>query len=395
MRLLFTPSEFPPGPGGIGTHAYELAQHLVKLGWEIVVITPQNYASQEEIKAFDVAQPFTIRRLPHLPVAALKAVYRWHVISGWVKKWKPEIYLASGDRTVYLGACIAQRHRLPWIAVEHGRIPAGWERRLKRWALQQASTVVCVSEYTRQQMNAIGIRPRMERVIPNGANAARFRALPSQEVNDFRAGLRMSRAKLLLSVGNVSERKGQDVVIRALPLILEKEPNTQYLIAGMPTREKDFRRLARRLGVADHVHFLGRVDTDSLILLLNCCDIFVMTSRHTVDEFEGFGIAVVEAALCGKPAVVTANSGLAEAIVDGETGLCVPEDDEFSTAQAILSLLKDEEQRQRIGEAARVRALVEQRWESRVGEYDALLRGLLRPTAVTSVRENSEAEHAF
>jgi phosphatidylinositol alpha-1,6-mannosyltransferase len=93
------------------------------------------------------------------------------------------------------------------------------------------------------------------------------------------------------------------VVIRALPHILKVAPKTHYLMAGLPTLKHELTELARKLGVAEHVHFLGRVDADSLVKYLNCCDVFVMTSRLTKDgDCEGFGIAVVEAALCGKPA---------------------------------------------------------------------------------------------
>ena len=75
---------------------------------------------------------------------------------------------------------------------------------------------------------------------------------------------------------------------------------------------------------------------------LNACDLFVMTSRNTADgDFEGYGIAVIEAALCGKPAVVSAGSGLGEAIVAGETGVLVREDDPPDTARAIAELLAD------------------------------------------------------
>jgi phosphatidylinositol alpha-1,6-mannosyltransferase len=154
--------------------------------------------------------------------------------------------------------------------------------------------------------------------------------------------------------------------------------DVHYLMAGLPTKEPEFGALARELGVAERVHFLGRVDTARLVRLLNVCDLFVMTSRHDAQgDFEGYGIAVVEAALCGRPAVVTGNSGLAEAIEDGTTGLCVPENDVDATAAAIQDLLRDPVRRRAMGAAARARALSEQTWDRRVGEYDDVLRALV------------------
>ena len=380
MRLLMLSSEFPPGPGGIGTHAYEVARHLTRTGWDVVVVTPQDYASEDEIEAFNARQPFVISRLRSLRFPPLKALYRWRESSRWMQEWRPHRLLATGDRAIWVAAALSRSSQVPWLAVGHGTefgVTDFWARRLIRWSFEQATSTVCVSRYTWDQMIASGIRPRGGKVIPNGADAERFEVLSEEEIRDFKAQMGLAQANILLTVGNVTERKGQDIVVRTLPAILAKAPNTHYLIAGLPTRQKELVNLATRLGVARHVHLLGRVDDASLVRLLNCCDLFVMTSRHTSDgDFEGYGIAVVEAALCGKPSVVSADSGLAEAISEGETGFGVRENDEVDTAHRILGLLLDDGRRLKMGEAARLRALNEQSWEKRVRDYNALLSGL-------------------
>jgi phosphatidylinositol alpha-1,6-mannosyltransferase len=165
------------------------------------------------------------------------------------------------------------------------------------------------------------------------------------------------------------------VVIRALPFVLERVPRTHYLIAGLPTKQLEYELLASDLGVAEHVHFLGRVGPEKLLRLLNACDVFVMTSRMTsTGDCEGYGIAVVEAALCGKPAVVSQGSGLSEAIVDGTTGLAVAQDDPVATAVAVVALLCDRDRCLDMGRAALRHALEEQTWDHRLGQYDSVLR---------------------
>jgi phosphatidylinositol alpha-1,6-mannosyltransferase len=194
--------------------------------------------------------------------------------------------------------------------------------------------------------------------------------------------LGLEDAQVLLTVGSVTERKGQDVVIRALPHILEQVPDAHYLIAGAPNKQLDFEQLAHSLGVGEHIHFLGQVPSDLLVRIMNSCDVFIMTSKHTEDgDFEGYGIAVVEAALCGKPAVVADNSGLVEAIVHGQTGLAVSEGDELATAEAVLEILKNDELRLTMGQAARERALSEQTWANRIKEYARLLTALTMRTS--------------
>jgi phosphatidylinositol alpha-1,6-mannosyltransferase len=163
------------------------------------------------------------------------------------------------------------------------------------------------------------------------------------------------------------------VVIRALPAILKQVPTAHYLCVGLPLKQPEFSDLARQLGVERHVHFAGNVPASRLAPLLNCADLFVLTSRRTADQWEGFGIAVVEAALCGKPAVVSNHSGLAEAILDGVTGLGVPENDEHATASAVLRLLGNQGERERMGEAARLHALASQTWSQKALEYHSLI----------------------
>ncbi|MGB5399370.1 MAG: glycosyltransferase, partial [Thermoanaerobaculia bacterium] len=117
-------------------------------------------------------------------------------------------------------------------------------------------------------------------------------------------------------------------------------------------------------------------------------------SQHTsVGDFEGYGIAVVEAALCAKPAVVSEGSGLEEAVVAGETALVVPQSDAPATAEALVALLENESLRARLGQAAQERALAEQTWRARAVDYDRLLRDLTRGSqAAADLRLDSEVQ---
>lgn len=377
MRLLLAASEFPPGPGGIATQAYELARGLGVLGWQVGVMARQAYAEASEVESFRQEQPFPVWPLPGGGFAPFAAAAGEREAGRRIRQWRPRVLVATGDRMVYLTAWVARIWALPWVAIEHGRVPGGWERRLKRWALGQATAVAAVSRYTWQRMLELGVEPRQGRVIPNGADAGRFRVLPPEELAEVRRSLGFDGARLLITVGNVSHRKGQDVVIRALPRVLRRGPNAHYLVVGIPTEQERCQALARELGVDGQVHFLGRVEANRLVRLLNISDIFVMTSRHADHQFEGYGIAAVEAALCGLPAVVTAGSGLSEAVAAGETAMEAPEDDPGAVAEAILRLLEDETLRRRMGEAARQRALADQTWDRRIREYDELLRSLV------------------
>ncbi len=315
-------------------------------------------------------------RLESFPIAVGQAFLRFVTASRALRKFEPDAVIATGLRAVWLCGLLLPISRRPWIAIGHGTEfgVRGLERTMTRRAYKRSNAVVCVSQYTWNAMCGAGITPRLGRVIPNGGDPSTFMPLPEAETAAFRRSLGLPDARILLTVGHVSERKGQDIVIRALAQLRDAGA-VHYLIAGLPTKEREFGALARELGVAERVHFLGRVDSARLVRLMNACDLFVMTSRHDVSgDFEGYGIAVVEAALCGRPAIVTGNSGLAEAIEDGRTGTAVPENDVDATAAAIQNLLVDSVKRRAMGAAARARALSQQTWDRSVLEYDRLLR---------------------
>jgi phosphatidyl-myo-inositol dimannoside synthase len=379
-------SEFPPGPGGIGMHAYQMADHLCKENWQVKVLTQQDYVSPEEIDAFNKKLPFCVSTLARKGHWIRTAKTRWQQYRGVLKEWQPDLLVTTGDQMVALSAASqywnglsnGNGHKLRWCAVWHGFIPSRIiNRTISQWSFGQPDLVIAVSNYSGQQLLEMGAAPHQMKVVLNGADEKRY--FPNSDVGEqFKQQLGLNGAFILLTVGHVSERKGQDIVIQAMPEILERYPNVHYLIAGLPTLQPELERLAEKLAVRTQVHFLGKVEDTALNAVYNASDIFALTSRHSqAGQFEGYGIVVVEAALCAKPAVVAGNSGLAEAVQDGITGLVVPENDPHATAQAILQLLGNSELRMRAGERARQRAISEQTWDICMQQYDALFCSLV------------------
>lgn len=374
MRLLLVSSEFPPGPGGIGTHAYQLAKNFSLASHEVQVLTSQDYAGEDEIDTFNRSQPFEVSRLIGGKSTLAKALIRISKLNSTLRHFKPEVVLASGSRSIWTTALLMSFYRdIPWVVVAHGT-EFGQLQGLVAWLTKlcanQASALICVSEYTRQAVRALGVhKPPME-VIHNGADNEQFFKLTEDKIIEQRRSLDVVSKFVLLTVGNVSARKGQEVVIRALPAILEKAPQVIYWMAGLPTERVSLEKLAVELGVEKSIRFLNRVSNQSLLELYNACDLFVMTSCQLENgDFEGYGIAVIEAALCGKAAVVSDNSGLAEAVMDGETGLLVNQNDPDATATVILRLVNDPGLLQKFSMQAQERAVNSQTWDKVAAKY--------------------------
>jgi phosphatidylinositol alpha-1,6-mannosyltransferase len=376
-RALLLSSEFPPGPGGIGQHAFQLARHLTRLGWLIHVLTPQPYVTAAERDAFNGQQPFAITPLPDRGAGGGWMAARMRLIDDAARAWRPSLLIATGQRALLTAAAFSAFHRVPWAAVGHGSeflSRSALSRAMTRRALESAATVIAVSEYTAGLIRA-GARPRRLTVIPNAADDERFR--PGLATDELRARWGVGVGPVVLTVGQVSERKAQDVIIHALPRILAERPDATYVMAGLPTLKEPLAALAAELGVAARVRFAGMVSDEELPLAYNLADVFALVSRRTAGgDVEGYGIVVQEAALCGVPAVVSRDCGLTEAIREGETGLSVPPDDPQATAAAVLALLNDEPRRREMGRRARELALAAT-WSGRITEYDRALRAVL------------------
>ncbi len=379
MKLLILSIEFPPGPGGIGTLAYQIANQLSQLGWHITVLTPQHYADSDEIAQFNGSQPFAVWRMTYVGPFILEGVYRLKRAYRAVREQDPDVLLAVGEQAVWLGALLSLLVKRPFVAVGigtefvRGRRLRHW---LTRWAFNRANRLIAISSYTETLMAGLGIDVQKSEVVLCGADSELYRhismgtAVPQKWVYE--------NTRLILTVGQVSARKAQDIVIQALPYVIKKVPNVKYLIAGLPTDQLLLEALAVELGVADQVVFLGRVAQEELPVLYNRADLFVLVSRKTSQgDVEGYGIVVTEAALCGTPAIVSNHSGLTETVVEGVTGLVVEPENPEATADAISRLLLDDSLRQQMGRAAQKHALENATWARRIGQYDQLLRELM------------------
>lgn len=370
-RLLLIASEFPPGPGGIGTHAYQLSIHLQRHNWRLEVMASQAYVTADERNCFNRQLPFAITSL-----SALSTGQRLLQMCRKIEVFKPDVLVASGGRPLWVTAFFSKLFHIPWLAVGHGTeflSSSSLFRFLTQQAIGHADQVVAVSQYT---AGLIGAKRLSDiHIIPNGADGERFR--PDWPAQRLRHELGLAGKRVLLTVGNVSERKGQDVVIQALPQVLAYCPDVVYLIAGLPTRQQALARLAQDLGVSERVCFTGVVPTEMLPVYYNLCDMFILVSRETqAGDVEGYGIAIVEAALSGKTAVVSDHGGLPEAVHYGETGLIVPTESSEKTAEAIINLLTDQAQRQALTRRA-LHYAAKATWAIRTTAYNAILRGMI------------------
>ncbi len=222
---------------------------------------------------------------------------------------------------------LARALGLPFSIKARGADISYWphQRGIGRQIMSAAAAsagLLAVSEAMKADMVALGMAADRISVHYTGIDMARFRILP-----DVRAA--RSGPPMLLTVGALIPRKGQDLVIRALPLL----PGVHYQLAGSGEAEASYRALADELGVAERVHFLGPVANADLPALYNAADAFVLPSVS-----EGLANAWVEALACGTPIVVSAAGGAAELVRSEKAGYVVARTPQ-ALAEAIGRLL--------------------------------------------------------
>ncbi len=282
----------------------------------------------------------------------------WRDLSERCAANRPDVLLGSGESSVRLCAAAALRFHLPFVALVDGHEPApenGRAGKLTRWSFGRASTVVCVSEFARRRMLQAGIRPRRVEMISNGVDDLTFRPLDWHEIEIVRSSLPARAWRWLLSAGPALALRHVEDFIRALPLVLDRERATHYAIAGPPGLREAVAPLAASLGVAAHVHCLNPGPAGRLARLMGACELVLASGRRPDDDDAESDAAILQAGLCGTPAVVMSSGGM-EAILPGITGVSVPFCDIRALADSISLLLADDRTRRAMGQAARRRA---------------------------------------
>ena len=320
-------SEFPPLPGGIGNHAYLLSKYLQLSGYEISVVC--DFRKEKEDLAFDAKQTFKIHRIKRNKFTQLNRIKKANSL---IKQ--NATVICSGKFSLWIGALLKTFfYKKKFIAVLHGsELKAGNKvlQSLTKWSLKRFDILIAVSEFTKKF--ALTIEPNLSiEVINNGFEVGQFEPFLKE----------MPTVLNLVTVGNLTFRKGQQNVIMALPLLKEQFPDVHYHCIGIPTEREKFSELAQSLGVLDHITFHGILSDTERNTIIKKSSIFLMLSQRIKNDFEGFGIAVLEANSFGIPAIGSKYSGIADAIKNNYSGFLVDQNDPGDILNAVTKIMKD------------------------------------------------------
>jgi glycosyltransferase involved in cell wall biosynthesis len=260
---------------------------------------------------------------------------------------------------------------LPLIISLHGgdveKLPQ--QRPVYRWLLQRAwcraTAITACSAYLLAEATKLLPAPNtsLRSAIPNGVDVERFsQAAPYPAAKPY-----------LLTAARLVEIKGVDLVIDGFAQIAARWPELELFIAGDGPLLNDYKALAAGLGMADRVHFLGRVAPDTMSSLMRGCKLFVLGSRQ-----ESFGIVLLEAMAAGKAVIATGVGGIPELVAHDQTGLLVPPENPSALAEAIDRLMADDQLRQQLGDSSRQAVREQFSWSRQGAQYEAIYQNARR-----------------
>jgi glycosyltransferase involved in cell wall biosynthesis len=355
LRIVHVDPE--PGLSGGQVQVFLLLEGLRELGHQNVLITLPGSRSEAEARARGLETRALAMR-NYADVRAVLALRR-----AFLEARADLVHLHTG-RATWLGGIAARLAGVPAIATRRmdRRVRRGWRTRLIYRSLVERA--VAISPAVARRLSEGGVPTERTVTIPSAVDPAALVTAVGREQTRALGGV-PAGTPLLLSLAALFRRKGLDVLLDALARLPETSPQAQLWIAGDGPERATLERRARELGLADRVRFLGpRSDAADL---LAACDLFVLPSR-----LEGLGVAALEAMAAARPVLASRVGGLAEAVVEGRTGLLVPPDDPAALSVALGRLLEDDALRNRLGEAGPGRVAEGFLAEQMVSAYESL-----------------------
>ena len=313
--------------------------------------------------------PFLYGLLPFFVVGELLALirllqrYRFHLIHAhWL--------IPQG--LVAILACSLTRSKIPLLFTSHGGDLFGLQgilmNSIKRWVILKSDSLTVVSRSMSKEIKRLGADHKRVHVIPMGVDLKkRFVPAKSRRNKDY-----------LLFVGRLVKKKGLQYLIHALPLILKRHPQVYLQIAGDGPEKRKLKRECENLGISDYVRFLGALKNEDLPILYQTSNVVVFPSVISDDgDREGFGLVLVEALGCECATVATDLPAMQDIIVDGKTGLVVPQQNIRQLAEKVICLLDDPKLRRFLGREGRRFVLKHYDWNIIARQYSELIASMI------------------
>ncbi len=372
---LFITNDFGPRAGGIETFVHGLIERLPK--GSVIVYT----SAQTNAQAFDAewllnhgVEVIRDRSKILLPTPRVIKACRKLISDRKLSK----VAFGAAAPLGIMARAMRSAGAKKIVALTHGH--EVWWAKVPpfsfaiRFMSKNIDAITYLGDYTKGEISKALSEADAEKLvqIAPGIDVEHF--VPTDS-SDLRAELGLSERSVIISVGRLVHRKGQDKLIAALPAIKIAVPNVHLVLVGVGPHQDYLQKLAFKLNVSDCVTFIGRINYAELPKYIGLGDIFAMPSRSRFFglEVEGLGIVYLEASACGLPVVGGKSGGAPDAVLVGETGVVVDGTKPSEIADACIELLSNPELCALMGANGRAWIIENWRWEIWATKYAALL----------------------
>lgn len=365
-KILCITNDFGPRAGGIETFIIGLIERLPKNS--VIVYTSSQSGSE----------PFDEKWNRDFGVEVVRDKSKILLPTLRTSKSVRSLLSARGITTVFFGAAaplglmakgLRKSGATRIVAITHGH-EVWWAKVWPfSWAMKRIGKSVdyltYLGDFTMKAVSgALTKSSKMKMVqLAPGIDTEHFS--PSKTNPRIRRELGLSEKKIIVSVGRLVHRKGQDFLIGALPEISKVIPDVHLLLVGEGPYRAELEKMAEKLSVRHLITFIGRVQYSELPEYICAGDIFAMPSRSRLAglEVEGLGIVYLEASACGLPVIGGLSGGAPDAVLEGETGFSVDGKSSEAIAAAAIHLLSNPEYAEKLGAQGRDWIVDKWRWE--------------------------------
>ena len=390
LKVGFVASTYPRFEGdGAGRFVQSIADALAALGHEVHVLAPYHpsvrpvespiqihhfrYIWPDALAIMGYAQAMDSDRSLHKLAYLLSPLY---FLSGFIhlmwiaRRYKIDVLHAHWViPNAPIAALVAKFLHLPLVISLHGSDVFFAQkqfllRRIAKWAFSRAVATTACSPDLLEGALEIGAPKAKTHLLIWGADPNVFDQVVDAMHVRSQWGIHPSEG-VVLSLGRLVKKKGLQYLLQAIPRVLERVPNTRFVIAGSGPELDALREQADQLSVLEQVVFPGEVRWNDVPNVLKMCDIFVVPSVHDENgNVDGLPTTILEAMAAGRPVVASNVAGIPLAVIDRETGMLVDEANSMQLAEAITELLLSPDLAKEYGLAGRARVEAELNWNS-------------------------------
>ena len=375
-KILCITNDFGPRAGGIETFVIGLIERMPKDS--IIVFT----SSQ------DGSAPFDAKWMSEYGVEVIRDRTRILLPTFRIGSRVRALVREREIRTVFFGAAaplalLSQGLRKAGVtrivALTHGH-EVWWSKVWPfSWAMRRIGNGVdhltYLGEFTRRNISQALTQRASDAMVKIAPGIDTEHFAPRSDAAALRRELGLADKKVIVSVGRLVHRKGQDRLIESLPEILTQIPQAHILFIGDGPYKDHLVKRAEQLGVTAHITFIGRIQYAELPRYICAGDIFAMPSRSRLAglEVEGLGIVYLEASACGLAVIGGKSGGAPDAVLEAETGFAVEGTSPAAIAQAAIALLSQPELSARMGARGREWILSQWQWSAWSSRFNELL----------------------